>query len=351
MEEQIQKVEEKLDILEALKLFSPGTAMRNAIDDILRARLGALIVIEKEGLFNIIEGGFKVNCRFSPQRLVELAKMDGAIIISKDLKRILYANTLLVPDASFKTMETGTRHKAAERAAQQIKTEVLAVSERRNKVTLYYGKEKYVLEKTSEILTRATETLQILEKQKEIYDDSMVHLNILEVTDLTSSSDVCNVLQRMEIIRRVADNVKRNLVELGKEGIIVSMRLKELTKNLNQDRGFILKDYFYNREDKIEDLLNNMNFDFLLETSNISRMVFEEMGEKQVFSKGFRLLRNANILEKDQGLLIDYFSTLGKIFNAEEKELAEALGKNSFVGSMKKNIDLLKEKILEGKRI
>ena len=76
-----------MNLFEVLKVFSPGTAIRTALDDILRARMGALIVVDKEGLFGIVEGGFRVNCRFSAQRLVELAKMDGAIILSKDFKR------------------------------------------------------------------------------------------------------------------------------------------------------------------------------------------------------------------------------------------------------------------------
>ena len=158
-------IEEKKSIVDVLKFVSPGTAMRTALDDILHAGLGALIVFEKEGLLNIVDGGFRINCRFSPQKLVELAKMDGAMIISEDLKRILYANTLLSPNVKIPTKETGTRHKAAERTAKQFQTVVIAVSERRNKITLYYGDESFYLEETSEILRRAAETLQILEKQ------------------------------------------------------------------------------------------------------------------------------------------------------------------------------------------
>ncbi|MEK6926446.1 MAG: DNA integrity scanning diadenylate cyclase DisA [Nanoarchaeota archaeon] len=338
-------------MLEALKIFSPGTAMRNAIDDILRANLGALIVIYKEGMSKILEGGFRVNCKFSPQRLVELAKMDGAIVLSKDLREILFANVLLVPKASFKSSETGTRHQAAERTAKQFNSLVVAVSERKNKVTIYLGEDKYVLESTSEILRRATETLQILEKQKDLFDDSLIHLNILEVTNLTSTSDVCSVLQRMEIIKRVSDNIRRYLVELGKEGIIVSMRLRELTRNLNSERELILKDYFGSDAERIEDVLSNMNFDFLLETSNILRLIFEELRDKIIFPKGYRILSKASFLEKDLDALIANFENLGDIFDADENTLSQVLGGNSFISPVKKNLDSLKEKILEGKKI
>lgn len=340
----------KEDFLEVLKLFSPGTLMRSALDDLLRARMGALIAVDKADLLKIVDGGFKINSRFSPQRLVELAKMDGAIVLSSDLKKILYANTLLIPGGSYKTTETGTRHKAAERTAKQFNTLVVAVSERKNKITVYFGEEKHVLRSGSEILRRATETLQILEKQKDIFDDILSHLNILEITDLTTTSDVCNVLQRIEVIRRVTDIVKKYLVELGKEGIIVSMRLKELTKNVNFEREMIVKDYFGNNFERIEELLNNMNFDFLLETPNISRILFEDIHEISVFPKGIRILSKAGIPEKERDLLVSNFNTLEKVFDADKEPLSQTLGRKS-VDILKKDLDSLKEKILEGKKV
>ena len=337
--------------LEILKIFSPGTAMRTAFDDILKAGMGAIVVVDEEGLFSIVDGGFKINSKFSPQKLVELAKMDGAIILSKDMKKILYANTLLTPKASFKTSETGTRHKAAERTTKQFSTIVVAVSEKRNKITLYWGNYKHFLENSSEILRRATETLQILEKQKEVFDDLLIHLNVLEITDLTSTSDICNVLQRMEIIRRISESVKRYLVELGKEGIIVSMRLKELTKNISSEREMIFKDYFGFDYSKIDIVLKNMNFDFLLEGGNILRLVFEELHDRPIFPKGWRILKKTNFLEKDLENLMGSYKTLGKLFDADKESLDSILGENFLASSLKKNLNLLKEKILEGKKI
>ncbi|MEK6840399.1 MAG: DNA integrity scanning diadenylate cyclase DisA, partial [Nanoarchaeota archaeon] len=257
LEEKGDKEEKLLTMLDVLKIFSPGTAIRTALDDILRARMGALIVVEKEGLLEIVEGGFKVNCRFTAQNLVELAKMDGAIILSKDLKKILYANTLLTPSSKTPTKETGTRHKAAERTARQFGTIVIAISERKNKITLFLKDEAHFLENTSEILRRAAENLQILEKQKEIFNDLISHLNVLEMTSLTTTRDVCSVLQTMENMRRISENVKRYLIELGKEGTIVSMRLKELTKNLAKERDFLLKDYFGQKSLKADELLKD----------------------------------------------------------------------------------------------
>lgn len=346
-----KKEDEERDFLEILKIFSPGTAIRTALDDILRAQMGALIVVEKEGLEHTMEGGFRINCRFSSQKLVELAKMDGAIILSKDLKKILYANTLLLPSVKFTTKETGTRHKAAERTAKQVGTTVIAVSERRKKITLYFKNEGYYLEETSEVLRRASETLQVLEKQTDMFNDLLSHLNILEITNLTTMSDVCSVLQTLEMIRRISEIVKRYLIELGKEGIVVSMRLKELTKNLTKERENILKDYFGAKYKKTDEILININFDFLLEISNIIRVLFGELHDIPISSKGERILSKTNILDKDIQTLLDKFETLDMIFNLDKESLKEIFKNEDFVSSLIAEIKNLKEKILMGKKI
>ena len=135
--------EKQLSKLDILKKLSPGSGLREGLDDILNGGMGALIVVSNSNSSNIFEGGFKVNCKFSPKRLAELAKMDGAIIVSQDFKKILFANTLLVPDRSFDTSETGTRHQAAERTAKQIQGLVIAVSERRKVITAYYANSRF----------------------------------------------------------------------------------------------------------------------------------------------------------------------------------------------------------------
>ena len=118
----------KLTFLEVLGKLSPGKSLRTALDDILEGKTGALIVVDCSALKDMIDGGFRINCKFTSQKLSELAKMDGAIVLSNDLKRILFANVLLVPDSKILTNETGTRHKAAERTAKQTGTIVIAVS-------------------------------------------------------------------------------------------------------------------------------------------------------------------------------------------------------------------------------
>ena len=342
---------EKREFLEVLKIFSPGTSIRTALDDIMRAQMGALIVLEKDNLQSIMEGGFKINCRFTPQKLVELAKMDGAIILSKDIKKILYANTLMAPSAKVPTQETGTRHKAAERTAKQLGTVAIAVSERRNKITLYFKNESYFLEETSEVLRRAAETLQILEKQVDMLNDLLSHLNILEITNLTTMSDVCSVLQTLEMVRRISEIVRRYLIELGKEGTIVSMRLKELTKNLIKEREKIIEDYFGLRQNEVDKILENVNFDFLLETSNILRILFAELHDRPISPKGTRIIGKTNIFEKDAETIMENFKTLDRVFNLDAESIRPLFKNENLVDSIINEIRNLKEKILMGKKI
>src|SRR4030042_1530800 len=144
----------KEEITEVLKSIAPGTLLRSGIEGIQKAKSGGLIVIYNDFVQNIFEGGFKINSRFTPQRVIELSKMDGAIILSKDLKKILFANVLLTPDHSIPSNETGTRHKAAERTAKQTDTIVIAVSQRRDEIALFYKNLKYVIKETNDIVRR-----------------------------------------------------------------------------------------------------------------------------------------------------------------------------------------------------
>ena len=343
--------EKELELIDILKLFSPGTALRSSLDEILKANLGALIIFDKDNLFDIVSGGFKVNCRFSSQRLFELSKMDGAIILSGDLKKILFANSLLVPDMTLLTKETGTRHKAAERTAKQFKTVAIAISERKSQITIYYKSERYILEETSEILRRAAETLQTLEKQREIYDELLSNLNVLEINGLVTINDVSGVLQRLEMNKRISSIAKRYLVELGKEGVIVSMRLKELTRGINRDRELILQDYFGSKYLRASSTLDNANFDFLLEISNISRILFNELHDKPISPRGIRLLSKTNILEKNIKLLLTGFKRLDNLIDATDEELTNVLNKIDLVKYFKEELQILKEKIMSGKKI
>jgi len=344
------KVEKEFE--DVLKMVAPGTSLRGALDDLLRAKMGALIGFDNGELGKgVVEGGFKIGTKFSSQKLVELAKMDGAIILSKDGKEILFANTLLTPDVSIHTKETGTRHKAAERIAKQTNAIVLAVSERKNKISLYYGSTAYQLQNSSEILRRASETLQILEKQRDMFDSLLDNLNSLELHKNSAIKDVCLVLQRVEIIKRISETVLRYLIELGKEGIIVRMRLKELMGNLGKEEELILRDYLGSNYSNFLKVLDNMDFDFLLEPVNISRLLFEELRDKAVSPKGIRILGKTNLLDRYVDLLTGNFENLNQILSANHRDLLRVLESEAMVAFFQEEIYNLREKVNFGKKI
>lgn len=223
-------------MLEILKLVAPGTELREGLENILKAKTGALIVVsDSEDILKIADGGFKIDEEFTSTNIYELAKMDGAIILSSDLKRIIRANVQLNPDFSISTRETGTRHKTAERVAKQSGELVISISERRGIITLFKGNFRYVINDTQSVLMRANQTLQALEKYKTVFDNMLSILSEHEFDDIVTLDTVINCIYRSETIMRMETDVKRSIIELGDEGRIVNMQLEELMANVENE--------------------------------------------------------------------------------------------------------------------
>lgn len=203
---------------EIMKLIAPGTDLRIGLENILKTKTGALIVVsDAKEVLDIVDGGFYINQDYTPSRLYELAKMDGAIILSEDLKKILYANAQLIPSSSIATNETGTRHRTAERTAKQTGKLVISISQRRNIITVYKGNYKYIVEETTKILTKANQALQTLEKYKKVFDNKVNMLNEYEFNDIVTLDNVITSIQRAEMVQKIAEEVKRDIYELGEE--------------------------------------------------------------------------------------------------------------------------------------
>ncbi len=343
--------EKEKTFIDFIKLVSPGTQLRNVIDDIVRSDLGGLIVFDADELHNqnIIEGGFRINCRFSAQKLFELGKMDGAIVVSSDLKRILYANTLLNPDASLHSIETGTRHKAAERTAKQAHTFVIAVSERRKKTTLYYGQSRYYLKSTDELLRSISSNLQVLEKQREHLDEQIGNLNILEMSEMVSISDVCKVIQRAEMILKISESVKRNFTELGREGSIMHMRYRELLRGVEKAESEVLRDYARLSLKRSKTLLANLTFDGLLDLESIARLILEKPIEESISPRGYRFLAHLTLSEKEISQIVKQLQNLEKILSASPVEFEQVLKNRA--STISEEIRNLREQVLGGKVI
>ena len=345
------KDEKRKTILDMIKFVVPGTSLRNAVINIVKGGHGALIVLGSSKMQELFEGGFRVNCRFTEQRLTELSKMDGAIILSDDLKRILYANTLLIPSTEIATDETGTRHKAAERTAKQAETFVIAISERRKQTTLYYKDQRHVLKDSDEILRRATETLQILEKERDVFENLMNNFNILEITNLVYARDVCSLLQKIEVIIRMEKVIKRYLLEMGNEGIIVKMRLKELVKNIEKEGEILLKDYAPSNQKRLNTILSHLNYEGLLDIETLSRLLFEVHPDDTIAPRGYRMLNKTNLSKGELKNIINYFGNLNLILNANLQQLKEALKSEKRAETLQKELSSVKEQLITGRKI
>ena len=237
---------------ELLRLIAPGTPIRDGIENILRAKTGALLLItdNNDVIKEIVDGGFTINEDYTSSKLYELAKMDGAIILSGDLKKILFANAQLIPSREIETRETGTRHRTAERTAKQTGELVISISQRRNIITIFKGNFRYILEDTNAVLNKANQGIQTLERYKKVFDSRLSILNEYEFNDIVTLKNVIDVIQRAEMVMRIADEIQRQIYELGNDGRLVKMQLDELIGGLEKEELLIIKDYMASAKKK-----------------------------------------------------------------------------------------------------
>lgn len=231
-------------MVEALRAIAPGRPLRDGLDRVLSAGKGALVVVgDGPDVLAICSGGFLLDAEFSPMRLSELAKMDGAIILAADASRIARANVHLVPNPNVPTSETGTRHRTADRVARSLDVPVIAVSEALSTITMYRGDQKHPLEPVSRLVARANQALQTLERYRARLDVVTSALSALEVEDLVTVRDVALVFQRAEMVRRIAREVEDNIIELGNDGRLVRLQLEELMAGVDEDYQDLIRDY------------------------------------------------------------------------------------------------------------
>jgi diadenylate cyclase len=286
-------------MLEILKLIAPGTKIREGLENILKAKTGGLILIcDNEQNLNIVDGGFSLNVEYTPAKLYELAKMDGSIVLSGDMKRILYANAQLIPSSDIATNETGTRHRTAERTAKQTGELVISISQRRNIITIFKGNLRYVLEDTSKVISKANQALQTVEKYKKVFDSKLNLLNEYEFNDIVTLENVIVSLQRAEKVMMVADEVKKAIYELGEEGRLLQLQLDELIGDLEEEETLMIKDYMVpNKKKDAEDILQEIRMlsnEELDKSQTVAKLLgygdFDNYDEVGVFTKGYRVL-------------------------------------------------------------
>ena len=323
-------------IIEVLKTIAPGTQIREGLENILKAKTGGLIVIgDGKEVMDIADGGFRIDVDYTPARLYELAKMDGAIIISSDLKRILFANTQLIPSYDIPTVETGTRHRTAERTAKQTGDLVISISQRRNIITIFKGYNRYVLEDTAKVITKANQALQTVVKYMKVFDSKLNLLNEYEFNDIVTLENVIVAIQRAEMVMNVADEVQKSIYELGEDGRLLEMQLEELIGDLQDEELLMVKDYVVQTkkrqpEDAIEEI-KKLSREDLMKSQIIAKILgygdFDNYDEVGVYTKGYRLLnkipRMPNSIVEN---LVKSFKSFQHILAADIPQLDEVDG-------------------------
>jgi diadenylate cyclase len=319
----------------ALALVAPGTPLREGIDRILQSNMGALIVVgDGPDVLSICSGGFLLDAGFTPQRLSELAKMDGAIILAADGSRIARANVHLVPDSSIPTSETGTRHRTAERVARQVARPVITVSEEMSMVSVHFQGLKKTLEPIPRVLARADQALQILGRYKGRLDQASADLSALEVEDLVTARDVAEMMQRAETVRRIAAEIRGFVVELGTDGRLVELQLEELTAGVIDDLRLVCHDYFIESADweldaVLDGLASNLD-DELLDLRAVLRVLHlpaDTELDSSLSPRGYRLLAKIPRLpESVADKIVARFGALTKLMRASIADLVEVEG-------------------------
>ena len=322
-------------IAEILKKIAPGTAIRDGLDNILRAKTGALLLItdKQEVIDEVVDGGFFINEDYTSSKLYELAKMDGAIVLSGDMKKILFANAQLIPSYQIPTVETGTRHRTAERTAKQTGELVISISQRRNIITVFKDNNRYILEDTEVVLNKSNQAIQTLEKYRKVYDSKLSILNEYEFNDIVTLDNVLTVIQRAEMVMKIVEEIQRNIFELGEDGRLVNMQLEELIGGLEKEEMQVIKDYKVceNEAEEIMKELSKLEHEELMKVATIAKLLgyesFENFEELAVYPKGYRILDKVprmpnSIIEK----LVKSFKSFQHILVADIGELDKVEG-------------------------
>lgn len=322
-------------IADILKKIAPGTPIREGLDNILKAKTGALLLLtdDQKVIDEVVDGGFFINEDYTSSKLYELAKMDGAIVLSGDMKKILFANAQLIPSYQIQTVETGTRHRTAERTAKQTGEIVISISQRRNIITVFKGNFRYILEDTEVVLNKANQAIQTLEKYRKVYDSKLSILNEYEFNDIVTLDNVLDVIQRVEMVMKIVEEIQKNIYELGDDGRLVSMQLEELIGGLSKEETQLIKDYKV-KDDEAEEILeqlSKLSHEDLMKESTIAKLLgyesFENFEELAVYPKGYRILNKVprmpnSIVEN----LVKSFKSFQHILVAEISDLDQVDG-------------------------
>lgn len=316
-----------------LERLAPGTDVRIALERIIQQSNGALIVMGWDPqVQSICSGGFQLDdCTFTPARLAELAKMDGAIVVDDDCEVIIRANVHLLPDPALRTTETGSRHRTAERTARQVEKPVIAVSEDRGIATLFLDGVRHELASPTELAAKVNQSLANLERFRHRLDDAEERLSRLEVADLMTFRSVVTVLQRAELVRRIGDAVERDARALGAEASLTLVQLADLLQGVDRTTNLVLRDYVRplrsGSVERASSALSAIPLGDLHDVPAITGALGFEHPETSTRPRGYRLLSHVPRLPATvRDSIVRHFRDFQRMLRASVGELEQVEG-------------------------
>ena len=311
----------------------PGEPLRIGVDLIADKKSGALIVIGSSAkLDKISSGGVDlIDCEYSPEMLSELAKMDGAIIVDHFVTKILRANVHLNPSDTLSTTQTGTRHRTAERTAEETNLTVITVSEESSLVKVFTNSETTELEEPSVILGRVNESLQSVDRMRRRFDDAVAELGELEIENSLTNQQVLEVIQRGELLTRLAKQVRSEALRLGGEAGLVLIQIDSLESGVTNTLNLVLKDHLpakkYRNIAKAIDEISRQSYEELNDIDYLGSVLGKLPLDDLSTPKGYRVLaRLPNLPENLHDSIIQKFKTLPKLLSASPEKLYEIEG-------------------------
>ncbi len=286
-----------MDLRHTLRAVAPGTDLRDGLERILRGRTGAIVILGYDDVVeSLCSGGFDLDVEFTAARLRELAKMDGAVVL--DGQRLRRANAQLLPDHTIGSLETGMRHRTADRVSRQTGFPVISVSQSMRIITLYVGGSRHVIEGSEVILSKADQALTTLERYVSRLDEVLISLTALEIEDLVTVRDAVIAMQRLEMVTRIWDEVEGYLIQLGTDGRLLSLRLEELVSGIERNHRLIVADYLDADPETVREQMGALTAAQLAKPEDVARTLGLTQGEleTQLESRGHRLLSHISRL-------------------------------------------------------
>ncbi len=311
----------------------PGQSLRIGVDLIADKKAGALIVIgSTPKLDKISSGGITLNnCEYSPEMLSELSKMDGAIIVDDSVTKILKANVHLNPSDSIMTTQTGTRHRTAERTSAMTGLTVIAVSEETSLIKVFENFKTIELEESAAILAKVNESLQSVDRMRRRFDDAVTTLGELEIENTLTNQEVLEVIQRGELLTRLANQVKTEALKLGKDAGLIMIQIDSLESGVLNTLNLVLKDHLPSKKFRTTIKANNeiskLSYDELNAVEHLGNVLSKLPLDDISVSKGYRVLaRLPNLPENLHDQIIQKFKTLPKLLSSSPEKLYEVEG-------------------------